>query len=201
MSKKIYIDTNFATENVIEELGKLFPHDEVEFVNDQSLPSDLKIRLHEYTEKVSQKFGIISFYNKDQKIARFVQDTNALVTHKYDFLEFDDYYEDVDIFYILGKTNNKLNIADLATAVSNYVESKVIEYSIVYNLDGGTNSPDNPAKYTSLTSVELKNATKEGFVFDGWYGTPDFSDEKVTSIPLGSTGDKTLYAKFTPESE
>ena len=40
-------------------------------------------------------------------------------------------------------------------------------------------------------------ATKEGYDFAGWYLTEDFSGEAVTEIKKGTTGNITLYAKFT----
>lgn len=77
-----------------------------------------------------------------------------------------------------------------------YAKHVPIVYAITYDLDGGENG-DNPATYTVVTpTITLADATKEGFTFDGW-----FSDAgktiAVTEIALGSTGDVTLYAKFT----
>lgn len=60
----------------------------------------------------------------------------------------------------------------------------------------------NPDEYTYHASraVNLKNPSKYGFVFEGWYrgynpGTGEYTD-KVTSIPKGSYGDITLYGKW-----
>lgn len=77
-----------------------------------------------------------------------------------------------------------------------YAKHVPIVYTITYDLDDGENG-DNPATYTVVTpTIVLADATKEGFTFDGW-----FSDAgktiAVTEIALGSTGDVTLYAKFT----
>lgn len=75
-------------------------------------------------------------------------------------------------------------------------------YTITYVLDGGVNHKDNPATYTISDKVELKNPTKEGFTFEGWYSTdpksPEFNPKsKVNStIPAGNSGDRTLYAKW-----
>lgn len=77
-----------------------------------------------------------------------------------------------------------------------YAKHVPIVYTITYDLDDGENG-DNPATYTVVTpTIALADAAKEGFTFDGW-----FSDAgktiAVTEIALGSTGDVTLYAKFT----
>jgi len=73
----------------------------------------------------------------------------------------------------------------------------LIPFNIVYNLNGGTNG-SNPATYNVTTStITLAAPTKPGFVFGGWYAASDFSGSAVTTIAQGSTGDKTLYAKWT----
>ena len=71
------------------------------------------------------------------------------------------------------------------------------EYTITYNLDGGTNAEGNPTKYdVEDDEIKLSDPTKEGYKFLGWY---DEDGNKVTGIHAGSTGDKTFWAKWTPE--
>lgn len=71
-----------------------------------------------------------------------------------------------------------------------------IEYTITYNLDGGSNG-SNPATYkVTDTAITLKEPGKNGSVFDGWYSDATFST-KVTTIPAGSTGNKVFWAKWT----
>lgn len=53
-----------------------------------------------------------------------------------------------------------------------------------------------PASYDGTAEVVIPAPYREGFSFDGWYEADDFSGEKVTSIPEGASGDKTLYAKW-----
>ncbi len=73
---------------------------------------------------------------------------------------------------------------------------QLIVYSITYNLDGGKNAIGNPTNYTIETeTVTLKEATKDGFVFLGWYTDSEF-ENKITEIAKGSTGEKTLYAQW-----
>ncbi|MBQ9743976.1 MAG: InlB B-repeat-containing protein, partial [Clostridia bacterium] len=43
------------------------------------------------------------------------------------------------------------------------------EFSITYELNGGTNSVDNPLTYTKGEIVTLNNPTKENYYFKGWY--------------------------------
>ena len=73
---------------------------------------------------------------------------------------------------------------------------KAVEYTITYELDGGTNHGDNPGKYTIETeTITLEPATKEGYDFVGWYDAQT-GGNKVTQIPQGSTGSKVLYARW-----
>ena len=73
-------------------------------------------------------------------------------------------------------------------------------YTIVYNLNGGTNNSSNPTGFyiTSATKT-LKNPTRPGYTFKGWYKESTYKT-KVTEIPKGSTGSRTLYAKWAANS-
>jgi len=75
------------------------------------------------------------------------------------------------------------------------------KYSITYHLDGGTNNVDNPASYTKNDEFPLRAPSKEGQVFDGWFGNSEFSGEAVTKITKGTTGKKEFWAKWVAESE
>ena len=91
-----------------------------------------------------------------------------------------------------------------------YVESKVSvqtiegieekEYSITYELAGGTNNSSNPDSYKmSDATITLADPEQTGYYFDGWYTDAEYTAEsKVTTIPSGSEGNITLYAKWTP---
>ena len=71
-----------------------------------------------------------------------------------------------------------------------------ISYNITYEgLNGATNS--NPVTYTIETAtITLQNPTRTGYTFDGWFDSTT-DGNKVESIAQGSTGAKTLYAKWT----
>jgi uncharacterized repeat protein (TIGR02543 family) len=72
------------------------------------------------------------------------------------------------------------------------------QYSITYNLSGGTNNGANPANYTiESTAITLAVPTRTGYTFGGWYDNEGFSGNAITGIPAGSTENKTFYAKWT----
>ncbi len=71
------------------------------------------------------------------------------------------------------------------------------DYTITYDLDGGTNGA-NPTHYEFGTGIASFNpASKTGHDFQGWYDA-DTGGNKVTNIPATAKEDKTLYARFTP---
>ena len=69
-------------------------------------------------------------------------------------------------------------------------------YLITYvNVEGAQNpNPDVADKDKALT---LKDASKTGYTFGGWYREASFQT-RVPSIPAGNEEDVTLYAKWTP---
>ena len=61
------------------------------------------------------------------------------------------------------------------------------DYSITYNLDGGTNNSANPSKYNVLYGVSLKNPTKTGYTFLGWYDNANLIINKKYEIANDTT--------------
>lgn len=79
-----------------------------------------------------------------------------------------------------------------------YAKWTATKYKITYNLNGGKNSSNNPDTYTITAAVALKNPTKTGYTFNGWYIDSKFKKKvSSTAIAKGSTGAKTFYAKWT----
>ena len=97
-----------------------------------------------------------------------------------------------------GFTGEKVTQIGKGSTGNKELWAKFLEnYAITYNLNGGSNHADNPAKYTIETeTITLKPAEKADHIFFGWYASADFSGEKVTAIRKGSSGNKELYAKF-----
>lgn len=69
-------------------------------------------------------------------------------------------------------------------------------YPISYNLNGGTNDPENPSFYYGDQDITLREPTKIGYTFTGWSGTDISGISKTVTIPKGSTGAKTYTANW-----
>ena len=70
------------------------------------------------------------------------------------------------------------------------------DFAIKYELNGGTNHAENPVGYSALKlPLPLKDATKVGYEFLGWYE----NGNKVTEIAAGRLGDVELEAKWETE--
>ena len=72
---------------------------------------------------------------------------------------------------------------------------EVVNYSISYNLNGGT-VEGNPNSYTVESNITLKNPTKEGYTFAGWSGTDISGTEKTVTIK-NATGNREYTANWT----
>lgn len=82
-----------------------------------------------------------------------------------------------------------------ATYKDKTTEPTTKTYTITYQLNKGTNNKSNPSSYTAGKAVSLNNPTRKGYTFKGWYTDSKFKS-KITSIPMGSKKNYTVYAKW-----
>ncbi|MDR3130438.1 MAG: InlB B-repeat-containing protein, partial [Treponema sp.] len=89
----------------------------------------------------------------------------------------------------------------VTAGVTMYARWTVFSYEISYNLDGGSNTSENPVSYTiESPGINLADPSRAGYTFGGWYANAGFSGNAVTVIPQGSTGNKIFYAKWAAVS-
>jgi uncharacterized repeat protein (TIGR02543 family) len=84
-------------------------------------------------------------------------------------------------------------------AVAGIYYWKVDNYTISYNLNGGTlNNKSNPTKYNvDTTNITLNNPTKSGYIFTGWTGSNGETAQTTVTIKSGSTGNKNYIANWS----
>lgn len=89
----------------------------------------------------------------------------------------------------IGTTSAEVNNKTVQQATLSFKAMyELTQYSITYNLSGGTNSNSNPSTYTIKDAIELSDATRSGYTFGGW--SPD------GVISAGTIGDKEFTAKW-----
>lgn len=81
---------------------------------------------------------------------------------------------------------------------------KKTEYAVTYHianndtyLAGIEIANNNPTTYTAEDGLKLSNLNVDGYVFDGWYDAAGASGELIKEIPVGTTGNIELYARWT----
>lgn len=78
-----------------------------------------------------------------------------------------------------------------------YAQWTLTNYTITYNLDGGTVSKANPLKYTiESADIKLNNPTKVGYTFKGWTGSNGTTAQTSVTIKKDSTENKTYTANW-----
>lgn len=107
--------------------------------------------------------------------------------------------------------SNHVKITKIAAGTSSSVTVlsrgvNVTTYTITYETSSGTWVNYTPrTNYTMFFETfrlpDAGSIQKTGYTFAGWYTNEDFSGEPVTEITTGTTGDITLYAKWTSTTE
>ena len=83
----------------------------------------------------------------------------------------------------------------IADDLTLYAVFGVEHYTITYDSPAGAVASE---EYTVAAAHTLPTpAAPTGFTFGGWFDNSSFTGDAVTTIPLGTTGNKTYYAKFS----
>lgn len=121
--------------------------------------------------------------------------TNKFIKTDYEFAGW-SLSKDKSVVYNDQEVVKNLTDQDQETVVL-YAKWTPVNYQISYQLNGGK-AVSNPASYNvESATITLKNPVRNGYAFQGWYSDSSYRN-KVTQIVQGSTGNKTLYAKWTP---
>lgn len=101
-----------------------------------------------------------------------------------------------------GGMSRDLTIPQGTTGNREYIAQwKLHIYTLSYDLNGGTVTPDNPSSYTiESVDIELRSPDKTAYDFKGWILSGDANWKLSTDviIPHGSTGDREYIAQWKP---
>ncbi|MBQ7907052.1 MAG: leucine-rich repeat protein [Clostridia bacterium] len=95
------------------------------------------------------------------------------------------------VWYIGSGTTGAMNL---------YARWSAKNYIITYNVDSQTTISTRLDTYTVNDYVELEIPQKENHTFLGWYEDSALT-KKITSIEVGTRGNKTLYPKWAEKAE
>ena len=106
----------------------------------------------------------------------------------------DEYPEDI---YIDGDRTSKSVIK---------LDDSAVPFTLDFALNGGAWADNyiRPTKYTRLSKPTLPTVSdlkiKSGYTFGGWYATSDFSGSEIIELSNSDSKNKTLYAKWNPNT-
>ena len=115
--------------------------------------------------------------------------SNSFTDH-FDIPSFTPQNDKVQIRFI-----NKNTIAAGGTYLLT-VKLTAIPYDITYVMNGGTAGEGHFTAYTTGKDHTLVAATREGYVFAGWYDNESLTGDAITTIARYSLGAKTFYARW-----
>lgn len=101
--------------------------------------------------------------------------------------------------------NNGITLDEKWSFNTNTIESNLVlyakwdlsTYTIAYQLDGGILSETYETEYTIESfTINLPTPSKDGFSFLGWFDNAQNDGQSITSVPSGSFGNRTFYAKW-----
>ena len=146
------------------------------------------------TMQVDEKQNIlpkIEGYDFDTLVTYKSLDSNVATVDDQGLVE--AFNEGVTVIVVkIADANNKQNYEEYSFLIK-VVET---EYSIEYVLNGGKNHLENLDFYTKRQCpIVLKDATREGYKFEGWYTDKEFTSP-ISIINQYEEADITLYAKW-----
>ena len=93
-----------------------------------------------------------------------------------------------DKCYLLHKMTTTITLYAIWEKASDHIKSHI-------NLNKGKNNVSNPKTYTAEDEIKLKDPTRSGYHFAGWYSDSKYK-KKVSTIEKGTKGTLVLYAKW-----
>lgn len=172
------------------------------------IPKGRKTDITLYAKWTANQFEVAFYKNNTKatgtmKVQKLAYESNTALTKNafrlkgYDFTGWNTAEDGSGIYYADGADGSRITHV-AGEKIKLYAQWEIAEYAIAYELNGGSIAEgSNPVSYfVTSDKITLHNPVREGYTFAGWYSDAKYKT-KVTTIKKGSTGDKTLYAKWT----
>lgn len=122
---------------------------------------------------------------------------NAFSKNGYEFAGWNTQSDGSGMSYSDAQTVSNLTAENNGT-VTLYAQWTMGDYTISYDLAGGTLDTQNPASYhVESESFTLNNPTRTGYTFAGWTGTGLTGALANVTVTKGSTGNRSYTATWT----
>ena len=122
---------------------------------------------------------------------------NAFSKNGYEFAGWNTQPDGSGTLYTDAQTVSNLTAENNGT-VTLYAQWTMGDYTISYDLAGGTLDTQNSASYhVESESFTLNNPTRTGYTFAGWTGTGLDNAMVNVTVPKGSTGNRSYTATWT----
>lgn len=146
-----------------------------------------------------ENYRIVQLYSITYHLDRGTNsENNVVLLEQSSSFELNDAYKKGYIFngwYTESSYANKVSkISNINADLNLYASFEVINYSIKYHLDGGTNSIKNPNSFSCEDVINLQYATKNGYTFIGWFDDLNYSNQVTILENYYKNID--LYAKW-----
>ncbi len=79
-----------------------------------------------------------------------------------------------------------------------FAQWQTVNYTVSFEVNGGNAIADRDY-HAETDTFYLPTPVRAGYRFDGWYDNEDLAGYPTEAVPYGSFGNKTFYAKWTPE--
>ena len=154
-----------------------------------------------YTVKFDPNNGVGAMENQSHTYGQtYSLTSNTFTREGYSFNGWNTKADGSGTNYSDGHKVSNLAATDEAQ-ITLYAQWKVDNYTINYDLDGGSLSSNNPTSYNiTSTTITLNAPVRAGYAFTGWTGSNGTTPQKNVSIPAGSTGNKTFKANWQPNT-
>ena len=98
--------------------------------------------------------------------------------------------------WYVGDTKITSGICKFYEDTTLVAEWDIIQYTVNYTMNGGTNAGANPTTYNYHDTFTLEDPTKTGYTFLGWTYSGQTTPTKNVTVVVGTTGDKAYTANW-----